>query len=77
MITDLLRRAAAAEREDWGGNDNARTWPQASALHLALADWLDEERYRIEGEASRGGDQRPYEPAERVARIILDELDRP
>jgi hypothetical protein len=42
MSADELRRAAEAERREWGGDLNARLWPSASALHLALADWLDD-----------------------------------
>jgi hypothetical protein len=41
MSTDLLRRAAAAEREEWGGDLNARLYPEAAGIHLALADLLD------------------------------------
>lgn len=37
-----LRAAATYEREEWGGAYNARMWPDASALHLALAEWLDD-----------------------------------
>lgn len=36
-----LRAAAAAERDEWGGTDDQRSYPKSSAIHLALADWLD------------------------------------
>lgn len=37
-----LRQAAEAERREWGGAQNVRCFPSSSAIHLALADWLDE-----------------------------------
>lgn len=42
----MLRQAAELEREEWGGTDNVRTYPKSSAIHLAVADWLDEEAPR-------------------------------
>ena len=36
-----LRRAASAEREEWGGEHSARTYPRSSEIHLAIADSLD------------------------------------
>jgi hypothetical protein len=40
MSAALLRRAAEAERAEWGDSDTRRVFPKASAIHLALADWL-------------------------------------
>jgi hypothetical protein len=34
-----LRAAAKVERDDWG--ESTRSYPKASAVHLALADLLD------------------------------------
>lgn len=42
MSANLLRNAAEKEREEWGGAENARRYPQSSAIHLALAEWLDD-----------------------------------
>ena len=36
---DELRAAAKVERDEWG--DETDNYPVASAIHLALADWLD------------------------------------
>ena len=41
MSADLLRRAAEAERVEWGSAEMRRIGPRASAIHLALADWLE------------------------------------
>ena len=41
MSADLLRQAADAERDEWGSADTVRTYPKSSAIHLALADWLE------------------------------------
>lgn len=41
MSGDLLRRAADAERQEWDSAESHRLYPQASAIHLALADVLD------------------------------------
>lgn len=41
MSAAELRKAAAEERREWGGDQNARNYPRSSAIHLALADWLD------------------------------------
>jgi hypothetical protein len=37
----MLRDAAKAERDEWGSNESRRTYPISSAIHLAVADWLD------------------------------------
>lgn len=37
---DLLREAAKAEREEWGG-DSTGIWAKTARIHLAVADWLD------------------------------------
>lgn len=39
--SEELRAAAAAERLEWGGAQNARQWGKASAIHLAVAALLD------------------------------------
>ena len=41
MAAEELRRAASAERMEWGGKTNAKNYPRSSAIHLALADWLE------------------------------------
>lgn len=47
-----LRLAATQERDDWGGWNGA-PYPKASAVHLALANWLDHTAALIEGNAGR------------------------
>lgn len=47
MSADRLREAAAKEREEWGDETSRRVYPQASALHLALADLLEHEAERL------------------------------
>jgi hypothetical protein len=42
-----LRLAATQERDDWGGWTSP--YPKASAVHLALADWLDHTASLVEG----------------------------
>lgn len=41
MSAAELRQAAEVERREWGGEQNARQFPTSSAIHLALADWLE------------------------------------
>lgn len=43
MTADLLRKAANAERDEWGGADTRHGYPKSSRIHLAVADWLDKE----------------------------------
>jgi len=42
MSAAELRQAAQAERREWGGQQNVRNFPTSSAIHLALAAWLDD-----------------------------------
>jgi hypothetical protein len=42
-----LRLAATQERDDWAGW--TRPYPKASAVHLAVAAWLDHTASLIEG----------------------------
>ena len=67
MSSAELRQAAEAERAEWGGATNARLYPQASALHLALADWLD----------TVGADIFAYGPPEPAAEAEEDDLLNP
>ena len=71
MSAAELRQAAEAERREWGGEINARIYGNAAAIHLALADWLDDEAGRVEMAAQEGADARLFEPALRLARLIL------
>jgi len=47
MSAETLRKAAEAERAEWGDPDTRRIFGGASAVHLALADWLDVEAEHI------------------------------
>ena len=40
MSADLLRKAATVEREEWG--PWLQSFRRAAAVHMALADWLDD-----------------------------------
>lgn len=42
MSAERLREAARAERDEWGGEQNAKNYPKSAAIHLALADLLEE-----------------------------------
>jgi hypothetical protein len=66
MTAALLHRAAEAERAEWGGSDARRVYPEASAIHLALADWLEKEETFVEF-----GWHSPH--SEIIARLILGE----
>lgn len=41
MSASELRRAANAERAEWSGEENS-IYGKAAAVHLALAEWLEE-----------------------------------
>lgn len=56
MSAARLREAAKVERRDWGGEENARLYPTASAIHLALADWLDLSARRMDEGLGLPGD---------------------
>lgn len=73
MIADLLRRAAEVEREEWGGESNARMYPNGSALHLALANWLDDIAAAWERIAEKADD--PDNPADENGFRLEDTLD--
>lgn len=72
MSAELLRRAAEVEREEWGGETNARMYPNGSALHLALATWLDAIAYHWEVVAEQAED--PDDPADESGFRLEDEL---
>ena len=42
MSADLLRQAVEVERAEWGSEESRRTYPTSSAIHLALARWLED-----------------------------------
>ncbi len=42
MSVQRLRDAATAERKEWEGDRCVKPYAHAAALHLALADWLDD-----------------------------------
>ena len=78
------RAKGAAEVADWHGESlveylgrvspsEARILRLSADLRvgLALADWLDDEAGRIDMATEAGGDARPYEPAARLADLII------
>ncbi|GAA3218061.1 hypothetical protein ACFP63_08730 [Oerskovia jenensis] len=73
MSADLLRRAAQVEREEWGGETNARMYPNRSALHLALANWLDAIAATWDHIADKADD--PDDPADENGFRLEDTLD--
>lgn len=70
MSANELRQAAETERAEWGGTQNARNYPRSSAIHLALADWLDQVADRIEQLTTQNVPPSMRDHAERVARLI-------
>lgn len=75
MSAEELRQAAEAERREWGGEENTRLYPRSSAIHLALADWLDLVASTPNfdawlGSALRGATADGARTALRVARLI-------
>ena len=44
-----LRAAAMTERDEWDVETCRKLLPQETAVHLALADWLDHTAALIEG----------------------------
>lgn len=73
MSVEMLRRAAEVEREEWGGATNARMYPNGSALHLALANWLDAIAQHWEGVEEQAED--PDDPVDADGQRIGYNLD--
>ncbi|MFJ4107937.1 hypothetical protein [Oerskovia enterophila] len=73
MSAVLLRRAASAEYAEWGGDLNARLYPGAVEIHLALAGWLDAIAYHWERVAEQAED--PDDPVDADGQRIGETLD--
>jgi uncharacterized protein (DUF934 family) len=48
-----MRAAARIERDEWDSETCRKLAPQETAIHLALADWLDHTAALIEGNKRR------------------------
>lgn len=48
MSAEILRRAAAAIRDEWGDGPMGGAWHQDRDFHLAVADWLEAEAAAVD-----------------------------
>lgn len=74
MSAERLREAARAERDEWGGERNAKNYPKSAAIHLAVADWLDHECARWESKIAHGGNAAAVWAHERDALAVADAI---
>ncbi|MBD7949621.1 hypothetical protein [Oerskovia rustica] len=71
MSAEMLRRAAASERAEWGNPVDALIYPRASAVHLELACWLEDDAAQLEfGSPDEPGS---VERSITLARLLLGE----
>jgi hypothetical protein len=72
MSAEKLREAAKVERAEWSGDVGGK-FDKAARIHLALADWLDAEAYRI-SRTIDGGTGRTWHEAHPASLAVADAI---